>query len=115
MHVKDMSDSEYGVQVPICENGIRVSEPLTNKSEDASTSLPRYKSPDMASIDLNSTQEDDMAMAGVPVLSASGASPRAPFPAVLMEQPPHSHGHGHHCSPLDLELGMSLTPPSIGT
>ncbi|KAI5000824.1 transcription factor MYBS3-like isoform X2 [Hordeum vulgare subsp. vulgare] len=99
--------------VPICENGIRVSEPLTNNSEDASTSLPRYKSPDMASIDLNSTQEDDMA--GVPLLSASGASPRAPFPAVLMEQPPHGHGHGHHCSPLDLELSMSLSPPSIGT
>ncbi|KAF7029738.1 hypothetical protein CFC21_041417 [Triticum aestivum] len=98
--------------VPICENGIRVSEPLTNNSGDASTSLPRYKSPDMASIDLNSTQEDDMAMAGVPLLSAS---PRAPFPAVLMEQPPHGHGHGHHCSPLDLELGMSLSPPSIGT
>ncbi|KAF7036795.1 hypothetical protein CFC21_047335 [Triticum aestivum] len=56
--------------------------------------------------------EDDMAMAGVPLLSES---PRAPFPAVLMEQPPHGHGHGHHCSPLDLELGMSLSPPSIGT
>ena len=93
MHVKDMSDSEYGVQVPICENGIRVSEPLTNNGEGASTSLQRYKSPDM-SIDIHSTQEDDMAMAGVPLLSAA---PRAPFPAVLMEQPPHGHGHGHHC------------------
>lgn len=101
--------------VPICENGIRVSEPLTNKSEDASTSLPRYKSRDMASIDLNSTHTPEDDMAGASLLSASGASPRAPFPAVLMEQPPHGHGHGHHCSPLDLELGMSLSPPSIGT
>nr|CAC24845.1 MCB2 protein [Hordeum vulgare subsp. vulgare] len=99
--------------VPICENGIRVSEPLTNNSENASTSLPRYNSPNMASIDLNSTQEDNLA--GFPLWSASGASPRAPFPAVLMEQPPHGHGHGHHCSPLDVELSMSLSPPSIGT
>jgi hypothetical protein len=66
----------------------------------------------MAAIDLNSTEEDDMA--DVPYSSASGASP---FPAaVSMEQPTlHGHGHGHHCSPLDLELGMSLSPPSIGT
>uniref|UniRef100_A0ACD5W0Y7 Uncharacterized protein n=1 Tax=Avena sativa TaxID=4498 RepID=A0ACD5W0Y7_AVESA len=97
--------------VPICENGMRVvCEPPTNNSESASTtSLQRYRSPDMAAIDLNSTEEDDMA--DVPLSSASGASPRTPFPAVLTEQPPH----GHDCSPLDLELGMSLSPPSIGT
>jgi hypothetical protein len=63
----------------------------------------------MAAIDLNSTEEDDMA--DVPLSSAS----RTPFlAAVPMEQPP-LHGHGHHCSPLDLELGMSLSPPSVGT
>lgn len=94
--------------VPICENGMRVCEPPTNNSEGASTSLPRYRSPDMAAIDLNSTEEDDMA--DVPLSSASGASPRTPFPAVLTEQP-----HGHHWSPLDLELGMSFSPPPIGT
>ncbi|CAM0881587.1 unnamed protein product [Alopecurus aequalis] len=98
--------------VPICENGMRVCEPPpSNNNEGASTSLPRYKSPDMAAIDLNSTEE--VYMTDVPL---SSASPRTPFPAVLIEQPPpHGHGHGHHCSPLDLELGMSLSPPSIGT
>ncbi|KAM0822004.1 hypothetical protein ACQ4PT_071798 [Festuca glaucescens] len=101
--------------VPICENGMRVSEPPTNNSEAASTSLPRYRPADMAAIDLNSTEEDDMA--DIPLSSASGASARTPFPAAaLTEQPPpHGRGHGLHCSPLDLELGMSLSPPSIGT
>ncbi|KAK1665533.1 hypothetical protein QYE76_053692 [Lolium multiflorum] len=101
--------------VPICENIMRVSEPPTSNSEGASTSLPRYRAPDMAAIDLNSTEED--AMTDAPVSSVSGASPWTVFPAaVLPEQPPpHGHGHGLHCSPLDLELGMSLSPPSIGT
>lgn len=95
--------------VPICENGVSVSEPL-NSGEGASTSLSlnmsRHESSERAAIDLNSTEEDDK----VDVSSASGASAR-PFPVVLMEQP----SHGHHCSPLDLELGMSLSTPSIGT
>lgn len=89
--------------VPICENGMRVSEPPTNNNEGASTCLP----PDMAGIDLNSAEED-----GMPDAPLSSASPRTPFPSALTEQPPP---HGHHCSPLDLELGMSLSPPSIGT
>ncbi|KAL5228719.1 hypothetical protein ABZP36_016984 [Zizania latifolia] len=109
--------------VPICENEMRVSEQLS--SEGASTSLslmntPRHESSDRAAaaaaatataaIDLNSTEEDDMM--GVSVSSGSGAPARPSFPVVLMEQQP-SHGH---CTPLDLELGMSLSStPSIGT
>ncbi|KAG8051426.1 hypothetical protein GUJ93_ZPchr0001g30039 [Zizania palustris] len=108
--------------VPISENGVRVSEQLS--SEGASTSLslmntPRHESSDRAAaaaaaaaIDLNSTEEDDMV--GVSFPSGSGAPAARPpsFPVVLMEQQP-SHGH---CTPLDLELGMSLSStPSVGT
>uniref|UniRef100_A0A0D9V2M8 HTH myb-type domain-containing protein n=1 Tax=Leersia perrieri TaxID=77586 RepID=A0A0D9V2M8_9ORYZ len=112
--------------VPICENTIRVSEQLSG--EDASTSLsslslmntPRqHESSDRAAaaIDLNSTEEDDTVSA---VSSGSGASAARPlFPVALMDQQQQqaSLGHGHHhCTPLDLELGMSLSStPSIGT
>lgn len=104
--------------VPICENGMRASEQPSvriNNSDGASTSLPRYRpSSDMAAIDLNSTEEDDD-MADVSLSSASGASPRAPLiPAAALTM---EHGHGGHqyCSRLDLDLGMSLSTPSIGT
>uniref|UniRef100_A0A0E0JKW1 Uncharacterized protein n=1 Tax=Oryza punctata TaxID=4537 RepID=A0A0E0JKW1_ORYPU len=110
--------------VPICENGARVSEQLSSEGVAASTSLslmstpPRHELSDRAAaIDLNSTEEDDTAGA---VSSASAASGRPFFPVVLMEQQQqqasHGHGHHHHCTPLDLELGMSVSStPSIGT
>ncbi|KAF0898553.1 hypothetical protein E2562_008140 [Oryza meyeriana var. granulata] len=100
--------------VPICENGMRVSEQLSSEGA-SSTSLslmntPRHEPSDRAAaIDLNSTEEDD-------TVGVSSARPL--FPVVLMEQQQQqaSHGHGHHCTPLDLELGMSLSStPSIGT
>ncbi|KAF0926703.1 hypothetical protein E2562_027138 [Oryza meyeriana var. granulata] len=48
-----------------------------------------------------------------PSSEASSVSETAP---VVMEQAQQAHGYGsHHCSPLDLELGMSLSTPSIGT
>ncbi|KAL5221648.1 hypothetical protein ABZP36_026361 [Zizania latifolia] len=103
--------------VPICENGMRVSEQLISKGVSASLSLmntPRHESSDRAvaaaTIDLNSTEEDRTV--GISVSSGSGASARPSFPVVLMEQqPPRGH-----CTPLDLELGMSLSStPSIGT
>ena len=100
-------------QVPICENGARISEPLS--SEGASTSLslnmPRHGYSERAAFDLNSMEEDDRM---VDVSSESGARTR-PFPGAPTEQLSHGHGHSHHCSPLDLELGMSLSTPSIGT
>ncbi|KAG8077247.1 hypothetical protein GUJ93_ZPchr0007g4454 [Zizania palustris] len=108
--------------VPICENGMRVSKQLSSGGASASLSLmntPRHESSDRAAavsaaaIDLNSTEEDGMV--GIPVPSGSGASSARPssFPVVLMEQQQPSRGH---CTPLDLELGMSLSStPSIGT
>ncbi|XP_006655650.2 transcription factor MYBS2-like [Oryza brachyantha] len=46
---------------------------------------------------------------------SSEASVSDAAPAV-MEQAQQAHGYGsHHCTPLDLELGMSLSTPSIGT
>lgn len=101
--------------VPICENNSSVSDPPS--SEGASTSLslnvPRHERAERrtAAFDLNSTEEED---GRADASSASGAGTR-PFPA---EQQPSHHGpagHGHHCSPLDLELGMSLSTPSVGT
>ncbi|XP_062214429.1 transcription factor MYBS3-like [Phragmites australis] len=101
--------------LPICENGARISDPLS--SEGASTSLsldvPRHEPSERAAFDLNSTEEDD---SRADVSSASGTGAHRQFPAVSpTEQQPssHGHGHGHHCSPLD--LGMSLSTPSIGT
>ncbi|KAF8696816.1 hypothetical protein HU200_036454 [Digitaria exilis] len=104
--------------VPICEKSSCVSDPLS--SEGASTSLSlnvqsRERSERTTALDLNSTEEDD---SRADVSSASAGT--RPFPAAPLElQPSASHhgpaGHGHHCSPLDLELGMSLSTPSIGT
>ena len=101
-------------QVPICENNSSISDPPS--SEGASTSLslnvPRHERAERrtTAFDLNFTEDDGRA----DVSSASGAGTR-PLPAEL--QPSHHGpaGHGHHCSPLDLELGMSLSTPSVGT
>ncbi|OEL16417.1 Transcription factor DIVARICATA [Dichanthelium oligosanthes] len=107
----------FHTQVPICENSASISDPMS--SEGASTSLslnvPCHERSERTAFDLNSTEEDD---SRADVSSASGAGTR-PFPAAPTEpQQPCHHGpagHGHHCSPLDLELGMSLSTPSIGT
>ncbi|NP_001168009.2 uncharacterized protein LOC100381732 [Zea mays] len=108
--------------VPICENSASISDPLS--SEGASTSLslnvPRHgvtSVSERAALDLNSTEEDD-SRADASSASASGAGTRPPFPAAQTEplQPSSlGRGRGHHCSPLDLELAMSLPAPSIGT
>uniref|UniRef100_A0A0E0DV41 Uncharacterized protein n=1 Tax=Oryza meridionalis TaxID=40149 RepID=A0A0E0DV41_9ORYZ len=48
--------------------------------------------------------------------SAGSAWPSSETPSVSEAQQGHGYGTSHHCSPLDLELGMSLsTTPSIGT
>uniref|UniRef100_A0A0D9WKG6 HTH myb-type domain-containing protein n=1 Tax=Leersia perrieri TaxID=77586 RepID=A0A0D9WKG6_9ORYZ len=36
-------------------------------------------------------------------------------PVVMEQAQAHGYGSNHHCSPLDLELGMSLSTQSIGT
>ncbi|RLN22089.1 transcription factor MYB1R1-like [Panicum miliaceum] len=110
--------------VPICENNSSISDPPS--SEGASTTSlslnvlrhERAAERRTTAFDLNSTEEDD---GRADVSSASGAQTR-PFPAAAPaeRQPSHHHGpagagHGHHCSPLDLELGMSLSTPSVGT
>ncbi|CAO2165446.1 unnamed protein product [Urochloa humidicola] len=103
--------------VPICENNSSISDPLS--SEGASTSLSLNVSPchgrrseRTTPFDLNSTEEDDGRAADVSSASVAGTRP---FPAApTTELQPSSH-HGHHCSRLDLELGMSLSTPSIGT
>lgn len=118
-------------QVPICENSSSISNPPS--SEGASTSLslnvPRHEQRSerttTTAFDLNSTKEEDDGRADVS--SASGAVTSRPFPAAAAAaaatpptelQPSHhgpaGHGH-HHCSPLELELGMSLSTPSVGT
>ncbi|CAD6230971.1 unnamed protein product [Miscanthus lutarioriparius] len=110
--------------VPICENSASISDPLS--SEGASTPLSLNVSrhgtasdSERAALDLNSTEEGGDIRADA--LSASGAGTR-PFPAAaaaaqteLLQPSSHGHGCGHHCSPLDLELGMSLPAPSVGT
>uniref|UniRef100_A0A0A9F641 Uncharacterized protein n=1 Tax=Arundo donax TaxID=35708 RepID=A0A0A9F641_ARUDO len=76
-----------------------------------------HESSQKAAFDLHSTEEDDSSSRADVVSSASGAGTR-PFPAAptpAEPQPSHGHGHGHHCSPLDLELGISLSTPSVGT
>ena len=107
-------------QVPICENNSSISDPPS--SEGASTSLslnvPRHERAERrtTAFDLNSTEDDGRADAS----SASGAGTR-PFPAAAPAELQPSHHHGpagaghHHCSPLDLELGVSLSTPSVGT
>lgn len=48
--------------------------------------------------------------------SGDSAWPSSETPSVSEAQQGHGYGTSHHCSPLDLELGMSLsTTPSIGT
>ncbi|TVT99781.1 hypothetical protein EJB05_16288 [Eragrostis curvula] len=94
--------------VPICENGARNSDQL-NSAEGASTSLslnvPRDRSSDSRpAFDLNCREEDDSRS---DFSSASGAGTGTLHPSS------HGHGHGLHCSLL--ELGMSLSTPSIGT
>ncbi|CAD6237960.1 unnamed protein product [Miscanthus lutarioriparius] len=109
--------------VPICENTASISDPLSSQGASTSLSLNVARhgtasDSERAALDLNSTEQDDSSRADAS--SASGAGTR-PFPAVaaqteLLHQPsPHGHGRGHHCSPLDLELGMSLSTPSVGT
>lgn len=109
--------------VPICENSASISDPPS--SEGASTSLPlnaprhglsTISQSQRAAFDLNSREEDDNR---ADASSVSGAGPRPPFHAAAHQterQPsPSPHGHGRHWSPLDLELGMTLSTPSIGT
>ncbi|CAO2203940.1 unnamed protein product [Urochloa humidicola] len=109
--------------VPICENNSSISDPLS--SEGASTSLslnvPRrheLRSERTTAFDLNSTEEDD-GRADVSSASVAGTRPFPAAPTTEMQPSSHhspaGHGHGHHCSRLDLELGMSLSTPSIGT
>ncbi|CAO2179305.1 unnamed protein product [Urochloa humidicola] len=107
--------------VPICENNSSISDPLS--SEGASTSLslnvpPRHgrHSERTMTFDLNPTEEDD---GRADVSSASVLGTRPFLAAPTTEQTSSHHGpagHGHqYCSRLDLELGMSLSTPSIGT
>ncbi|CAL4955664.1 unnamed protein product [Urochloa decumbens] len=106
--------------VPICENNSSISDPLS--SEGASTSLslnvpPRHElrsEERTAALDLNSTEEDD-GRADVSSASVAGTRPFPAAPPTDLQPSSHHHGHGHHCSRLDLELGMSLSTPSIGT
>ncbi|GJN18456.1 hypothetical protein PR202_gb05621 [Eleusine coracana subsp. coracana] len=91
--------------VPICENGARISDQLSSESTSTSLSLnvPRDGSSDRPSFDLNSMEEDD-SRAELSPASGAGTGPLRPS------------SHGHHCSQLlELELGMSLSSPSIGT
>ncbi|CAL4962765.1 unnamed protein product [Urochloa decumbens] len=105
--------------VPICENNSSISDPLS--SERASTSLslnvpPRHGRSERttAAFDLNSTEEDD-GRADLPSASVAGTSrPFQAAPRTELLQPSSHHGH-QYCSRLDLELGMSLSTPSIGT
>jgi hypothetical protein len=99
-------------QVPICENGARVSDQLSGESASTSLSLnvARDGSSDRPALDLNCTEEDDRRDEFPPV-PGSGTTTGPLHPGSS-----HSHGHGLHCSMLELDLGMSLsTPPSIGT
>ncbi|KAL6614967.1 hypothetical protein ACP70R_037237 [Stipagrostis hirtigluma subsp. patula] len=103
--------------VPICESGARIAV-SSPSSGGASTSLslnvPRHGSSERRQpFDLNSTEEGDSSRADV--WSAPGGAGAFMAVALTTEQQTPSHGHGHHCSPLDLELGMSLSTPSIGT
>jgi hypothetical protein len=99
-------------QVPICENGARVSD--LQSGEAASTSLSlnvaRDGSSDWPALDLNCTEEDDRRGEFSLPVPGSGTATGPLHPASS-----HSHGHGLHCSMLELELGMSLSTPSIGT
>ncbi|EES01026.1 transcription factor MYBS3 [Sorghum bicolor] len=115
--------------VPICENSASISDPVSSEEGAGSTSLSlnvachchgAASDSERAALDLNSTEE------GGDSRAAPGAGTTRPFPApvavaqteLLLHQPSsssHGQGRGHHCSPLDLELGMSLPAPSIGT
>ncbi|GJM93986.1 hypothetical protein PR202_ga10593 [Eleusine coracana subsp. coracana] len=91
--------------VPICENSARISDQLSSESTSTSLSLnvPRDGSSDRPAFDLNSMEEDD-SRAELSPASGVGTGPLRPS------------SHGHHCSQLlELELGMSLSSPSIGT
>lgn len=103
--------------VPICENSTSISDPL-----DVARHGVASADSERAAVDLtNLTTEGDDGRSRDVVSSASGAGTTLRFLAAAAQTEPlhpsssHGHGRGHHCSPLDLELGMSLPAPSVGT
>ncbi|XP_008654445.1 uncharacterized protein [Zea mays] len=105
--------------VPICENSASISDPLDVARHGVASADSERAAVD---VDLmNSTTEGDDGRSRDVVSSASGAGTALRFPAAAAQTEPlhpsssHGHGRGHHCSPLDLELGMSLPAPSVGT
>jgi SHAQKYF class myb-like DNA-binding protein len=112
-------DNRVQRQVPICENSASISDPLDVARHGVASADSERAAVD---VDLmNSTTEGDDGRSRDVVSSASGAGTALRFPAAAAQTEPlhpsssHGHGRGHHCSPLDLELGMSLPAPSVGT
>lgn len=110
-------DNRVQRQVPICENSTSISDPL-----DVARHGVASADSERAAVDLtNLTTEGDDGRSRDVVSSASGAGTTLRFLAAAAQTEPlhpsssHGHGRGHHCSPLDLELGMSLPAPSVGT